>query len=118
MKEFKDEKKLKLSQIIAISSNEKGNKLKKITDVYQGFKNDSKYDGLTRTYQPFSDEDVDKLPPENKLIESNLTEELKTVFESLSSMLDVCVTQDIGNMYAKADIIVNDKCVASDVPAV
>jgi len=105
----------KLNQIVAVVNGVKTKTARTLTDVYQNLKKDQLYDGISRTYQPL-DEDGETQPPEQKLVQATTNDAIGTVKEALVTMFDVIYTQDVANGQAKAEIKVDGKVVANDVP--
>lgn len=108
-------KELKLNQIIAIGNGEKSKSKKVITKVYQKLGKELLFEGLTKTYKPI-DEEGEKFPKEEKLVQYTVKEAIEEVSEALKSMINIVATQDYANCNAKADIIVDDNPILKDVP--
>jgi hypothetical protein len=105
----------KLNQIVAVVNGVKTKTAKVMTDVYHDLKKDQLFDGISRTYQPL-DEDGETCPPEQKLVQLTTDNAVETVREALTNMFDVIYTQDVANSQAKADVVVDDKVLAPQVP--
>lgn len=105
----------KLNQIVAVVNGVKTKTARLLTDTYQQLKKDQLFDGISRTYQP-SDEDGETCPPEQKLVQLTTTDAIVNVKSALKEMFDVIYTQDVANCIAVADVVVDDKVLATGVP--
>lgn len=105
----------KLNQIVAVVNGVKTKTSKVLTDMYQQLKKDQLFDGISRTYQP-SDEDGETCPPEQKLVQLTTKDAIANVREALVNMFDVIYTQDVANGIAVADVTVDGKTLANNVP--
>jgi hypothetical protein len=105
----------KLNQIIAVTAGKKTRAKDAITKAYQMLQKKDLLDGITRTYKP-KDEEGDRLPSEEKHVQLRVNDALKEVGQELCDLFDVVFTQDVANTVAKADIVVDGKTVAKQVP--
>lgn len=105
----------KLNQIVAVVNGVKTKTQRTLTDVYQGLKKSQLFDGISRAYQPL-DEEGETLPPEQKLVQLTTNDAIVTVKEALAKMMDTIYTQDVANCSAKANVVVDGKVLATDVP--
>ena len=105
----------KLNQIVAVVNGVKTKTQRTLTDVYQDLKKGQLFDGISRAYQPL-DEEGETFPPEQKLVQSTTNDAIETVKEALVKMIDTIYTQDSANCSAKANIVVDGKVLAQDVP--
>lgn len=105
----------KLNQIVAVVNGVKTKTARTLTDVYQNLKKDQLFDGISRTYQPV-DEDGETQPPEQKLVQATTNDSILVVKEALTNMFDTIYTQDVANSQATANVVVEDKVLASGVP--
>jgi hypothetical protein len=108
-------KTLKLNQIIAIANGEKSRTKKILTKLYQQMDKESLFSGLSKTYEPLDDEG-EKLPQEDKMVQFNVKDCIKEVTSTLGEMINIIATQDVGNCSARADIIIDDKVLVEQVP--
>jgi len=110
---------MKLNQVIAISGGEKTRQEKVITSLYQKMDKSVLFEGLTRRYSPFNDEDnTEKLPDDDKLVQLTVKDAIEEVSAACESMFNIVATQDVGNCSAKADIELEDGTVVlENVPA-
>lgn len=105
----------KLNQIIALEKGIKASSERVVTDVYHLFQRVDAFSGLVRTYEPLEEDGV-QLPPESKKVVAkvpDLVTQLQTAWERL---FDLTATKDTTNQTAKADIVVGDTVLATDVP--
>ena len=105
----------KLNQIIAVANGKKATGTAAITAVYQVLQKSDLFNGFERKYQAHDDEG-EKLPSENKLIQQTVAGNLAAAQESLIDMMNVVATQEYGNCSAKADIVVDGVTLAEKVP--
>lgn len=73
------------------------------------------FSGLTKTYQP-NDEDGERLPEEEKLVQLTVDELLQKGVEVLSPLIDAVATQEWANCVATADVVVDNQVILDNVP--
>lgn len=105
----------KLNQIVAVEKGVKATAQRTVTNAYHSVQNEGPLSGLTRTYQPRSEEG-DTLPAESTKVQFTVTDKLAEVEESLTRLFDVTATKDWGNAEAKADVVVDGNVLLEDVP--
>lgn len=105
----------KLNQIIAVVSGKKQEAKDAITKCYHLIQKSPLFDGINKTYRPKEDEG-DKLPSEEKLIQVKVKDLVSEVSDVLTKMFDTVATQDWTNCEAKADIKVNNEVLVPQVP--
>jgi hypothetical protein len=105
----------KLNQIIALVSSKKPRCQAVLTEVYKTLQKVDLFSGLQRNYAPL-DEEGEKLPAENKLVQQTVTGQLDKAKAALVEVIDIVATQENGNCEAVADIKVGDKVLATAVP--
>ena len=105
----------KLSQIIALANGKKARSQAEITVLHHQLQKAVLLDGITRTYRPLN-EDGEKFPPESKKVQLRVTEMISRARAAMSDVIDIVVTQDTANTKAFANIIVDGKAIATDVP--
>jgi hypothetical protein len=105
----------KLCEIIAVVSGKKGEVQKKVTEHYHLFQKGELFDGLSRTYQPRTD-DGEMLPPENKQPQMKAKDLIADGSARWKELFDLTLTLDQGNCTAKGDIVVDDVPLATNVP--
>ncbi|HSU66930.1 MAG TPA: hypothetical protein VLJ39_08670 [Tepidisphaeraceae bacterium] len=89
--------------------------VKEFTEIHKEMQKHELLSGISRTYQP-ADEDGEQLPPESKQVQVRVTDKIRQAREALIDLLDVVITQDAANCEAKADLVVDGKTLAKDVP--
>lgn len=104
-----------LNQIIAL---EKGVKSRAHADVVSRALELAKaplLSGISRTYRP-KDDEGEQLPPESTRVQLRATEVLADVQSALTRLFDVTLTKDVANGAAKADLVVDGRTLAPDLP--
>jgi hypothetical protein len=105
----------KLHEIIAVVSGKKGEAEKAVTEAYHLLQKPEFFDGLERTYRPLED-GGEKLPPESKRPQHAVRDLVAKARARWADLFDLTATLDAGNQVAKADVEVDGKVVAKDVP--
>lgn len=105
----------KLNQIIALAPGRKTQAQKAMTEAYHKFQKDDLLFGVSRTYRP-KNEDGDMFPPEKKSVQVKVAKTLEQLCQSFTDMVDAVATLDTGNTMASANIVVNGKTIAENVP--
>jgi len=109
---------MKLNQVVAIVKGKKERMRAAMTAIHHGWKSEG-LSGMARTYKPLN-EDGSTFPNENKPILVHAKSGLTKLVIEMEDFIDVIATQEIGNTFAKADIIAKvggiENVVAADVP--
>jgi hypothetical protein len=105
----------KLNQIVAVVNGQKTRTQKSLTELHHKCQKADLFAGISRRYQP-KDEEGEQLPPEDKQVQERVAEICLEAKASLARLLEVVRTQDEANCKAKADVIVGNEKVLSDVP--
>lgn len=105
----------KLNQVIAVASTKKSAAKSEMERAYHAFQKPGLFTGLHKVYDP-KDEGGEELPEESKRIELKVTDIINSLQKSWSEMVDVVVTNDVGNSEAKADVIVGGTTLLTQVP--
>lgn len=105
----------KLCEIIAVTSGKKGEVEKAVTDSYHRLQKGELFDGLSRTYRPRT-EDGEQLPAEGKQPQLHVRDLIAEACDRWVELFDLTLTLDHGNCQARADVEVDGKAVARDVP--
>lgn len=105
----------KLNQIVAVEKGVKSKTQKDITAVYHTIQKAPLLTGIARTYEP-KDEEGDRLPSEQTLVQVKVEDVLEEATESLTRLFDVTLTKEVTNANAKADVKVNGQTLLADVP--
>lgn len=104
-----------LNQIIAVMNGKKKRTSEVLTEAYHLLQKRELLSGLTRTYQPLSD-DGEPQPDERKNAQCSVPQVISAVKASLGELLNIVATQDNANTLAKADIVVDGKVIVPGVP--
>jgi len=107
----------KLHQILALEKGLKTKREKVMTAAYQLFQKGATgpFLGISRSYQP-RDDDGEALPGEDNRVQTRVDEEIATVVEALTELIDLTVTKDAANCGATGTITVDGVDLAADVP--
>ncbi len=106
----------KLNQIIAVEKGVKSRSLEEITEAHHALQKPALLSGIARTYRP-RDEEGEQLPPESTRVQIKAEEIIHQTVAIMTKLFDVTATKDWANCKAKADVVVNGKTLASQVPA-
>lgn len=111
--------KTQLHQILAVESDRKNVVNKVIAEGKNTFnKKPGLFNGIFRSYQPIDEKDVERFSDETKPVEYTVRDKFQYVMKHVASYVDLAYQKDMANTMAKADIIVDDDVLASNVPAV
>jgi hypothetical protein len=105
----------KLNQIIAVEKGVKSKSFQELTEAHHAVQKAALLSGIARTYQP-KDEEGEQLPPESTKVQVRTEDVLRDVSKNLSRLFDVTATKDATNCVAKANVVVDNKTLLSDVP--
>lgn len=106
---------VKLCQIIAVEKSVKEKAHKDLTAIYQSLPKADAMNGIARTYRP-KDDEGEMLPPETKYVQVRSVEVIDQIKDITGRFMDVQYTKEVGNTFAKADIVVEGKVLLADVP--
>lgn len=105
-----------LAQIIAVQKGVKATAEGTKTKAYHDLQKATTLSGLSRTYKPIVDGD-EQLPPESTRVQMKAQDAIDQVTAALTRLFDVEATKEEANTRAKADVVVDDKILLSNVPA-
>lgn len=105
---------MKLNQVIALVQGKKARASKLLTSIHQGWKKD-RLNGISRNYSP-KDEDGDQFPPEHRIVQVRVRDEIQKVRDELADFYNIVATQEKGNTTAKADIKIGNDTILMEVP--
>jgi hypothetical protein len=105
----------KLNQIIAVEKGVKSKSYQELTEAHHAVQKVALLSGLARSYQP-KDEEGEQLPPESTKVQVRSEEMLRNIAVSLTKLFDVTATKDATNCVAKANVVVDDQTLLTDVP--
>lgn len=105
----------KLNQIVAIEKGVKTETHQSLMAAHQRIQKAELLAGIARSYKPRDDEG-ESLPPESKRVQVRAREVIADVTATLGRLLDVTATKDVTNCSAKADLVVDGRTLAKDLP--
>lgn len=106
----------KLNQIVAVEKGAKSDANAAITAIYHRVQKPDMFAGIARHYEPLLD-GGETLPPESTRVMLNAEELLTLALRDVwTRLLDLTLTKDTANTHAKADIVVDGRTLATDVP--
>jgi hypothetical protein len=105
----------KLNAVVAVVNGQKSRTQKTLTELHHKCQNAALFAGISRRYQP-KDEEGEQLPPEDKQVQERVGDICLEAKASLACLLQVVRTQDEANCKAKADVVVGNEKILSDVP--
>lgn len=106
----------KLSQVVSVEKPTKQRTERFLTDINKMLQKPDFFNGFNRSYTPVKDED-ERLPPENKLVQNNVTLLLPQIVAAMTDLWNISATRDWANCQAKADIEIDGQVVMQGVPA-
>lgn len=106
----------KLNQILAIEKQTKASASSDLTGVYHQLQKEALLGGVSRTYAA-KDDDGERFPSENQIVQLNVAKLLESVTKALSPLYNVTFQRDFANCSARADVVVDGKMLLTDVPA-
>lgn len=105
----------KLNQIVAIENGVKSTAHQRFTAIYQTLQKGGLLSGLSRTYQPRTEEG-EQLPPEQTRVQVRVEETLEQATEILTELFDITATKEWANCHARANVVVDGQTLLEDVP--
>lgn len=105
----------KLNQIIAVEKGVKSKSFQELTEAHHAVQKPALLSGISRTYQP-KDEEGEQLPPESTKVQVRTEEVLRQISGTLTKLFDVTLTKDATNSTAKANVVIDDQTLLTDVP--
>lgn len=106
---------MKQHELIAIEGDVKKEVKRTQTDLYHLLQKSDLFFGLEKTYTPLDEED-EKLPAENKIVQRDVQETVRDFAKSTVNWLNVMMSKDVGNQVAKADIEIDGEVIVPNVP--
>lgn len=94
----------RLNQIVAIERDLKKTAYADLSKNHQLMQKAGIVTGETKTYRPTDEQGV-RLPPENRLLQTRVEDELDAVASKQSPYFDLVLTKDKGNMVAEAELV-------------
>jgi hypothetical protein len=105
----------RLNQIIAVEKGVKSKSFADLTEAHHALQKTAPLSGIARTYQP-KDEEGEQLPPESTRVQIKGEDILRKVATTLTRLFDVTATKDWTNCVARADVVVEGRTIATQVP--
>lgn len=109
---------LLLHQLLAISEGVKSRVSKAKTEIHKTIQKRDLFGGLSKTYRP-KDEGDEKAyiyPPENKLVQNTVQEQVTAFTSLLVELFDTITTLDKTNQAAVGNIVINGTVISENVP--
>lgn len=106
---------MKLHEAIALRKGEIGRNKSLLAELLHGFKKPAIFNGMVKSYESL-DDDGEKLPPESKRVQRQVSKDLKTAQSSIAKLWGIIGAVEIGNTDAKADIEIDGKTIMTGVP--
>jgi len=107
---------MKLSEVIAIEKGIKSRTYAAVTELHKQSQKPEPFNGYNKSYRPLAEEG-EQLPPERKKVVLTATSVLAEVAKNQTELFDIVASKDWGNLHAKADLEVEGRLLAKDVPA-
>lgn len=107
---------VKLNQILAVEKGKKARTYAQISEIYKAIQKGGLFTGMTRSYQPKNDDDNERLPAENVLVQQRVPELIATVRAETIEAWDITATKEWGNVEAVADIVVGGVTLVAEAP--
>jgi hypothetical protein len=104
-----------LAQLVAVEKGVKARANDDFTKLYHLAQKPDLWSGISRTYQP-KDEEGERYPPESTRVQVRVGDVLDGAATALVRLFDVTATKDEANSRAKANVVVDDLVLLSDVP--
>ncbi|WP_412539689.1 hypothetical protein R8Z50_28170 [Longispora sp. K20-0274] len=105
----------KLNQIIAVEKGVKSKSFHELTEAHHAVQKPALLSGISRSYQP-KDEEGEQLPPEATKVQTRAEDVLRQVGVGLTKLFDVTASKDATNCVARADVVIDERVLLSDVP--
>jgi len=105
-----------LGEVVAIEKVARQRANKQTGEVHKLGQKEVVFTGLSRTYTPFDDDDIVRLPPEGNQVQEYAENLLSRFANALSPALDLAATKDEANTQARGDVIVDNQTILPQVP--
>jgi len=106
----------KQHQVIAVEKGIKSRQHKFITAAYHLFTKPSFFDGFSKVFEKRNEDEAD-LPDETQLVQQQVEQMLQDIAEQNTEYWDIVAAKDHANCVAKADVVVGDTVLLTQVPA-
>lgn len=109
----------KLHEVLAVEGSLKGTSEKVIKECQKVFgTKQTHFIGHIKTYTPLNADDTETIPEDRLELVTTVNDKLSYIQESIIDALDAMYQKESTNTLAKADIIIDDEIIETDVPAV
>jgi len=105
-----------LNQVIAMEKGIKSRAYAKVTEIHKISTKSDLFNGFTKTYKK-KDEEGEDYPQEKKKVIQSVNEQINSLSQSMTEMLDITATKDYANCKAIADVVVDGLVLVKDAPA-
>ena len=106
----------KLNQIVAIEDGSKKSGYADLTKTHHVLQKPDLFNGFISTYKPYSEDPSLNQPEQRKAVQQNAPEIVRQAWQGLIELWNIVATKDNGNCRAKADVVVEGKVLATQVP--
>lgn len=108
--------KTKLNQWVGIRKGAAQRATSQLSKHYHQAKKPGDFVGMHKKFEALTTENEGLYPDEKKVIQADAAELLRDVRGMMSDWINVVATCDVGNMQAKADVVVDGQTLLEDVP--
>lgn len=105
----------KLNQIIAVEKGIKAQVNRELTDIHHNLQKEPLLSGISRSYTVKVDGE-EQLPNESTRVQVKAKEMVGKVNNLMADLFDITINKDLANTQAKADVVVDETLIASNVP--
>lgn len=105
----------KLNQIIAIEKGIKSRAYAAASELHKINQKPALFEGFQRAYTP-KDDDGERLPAESKVVQFRARDILAKLRLDIGNLMDITVQKDIANTQARANVVVDDAAILTDIP--
>lgn len=106
---------MKLNQVLAIEAGSKKQEYADVSRTHHELQRSELFCGFISTYQPLAEDGVEQ-PEQRKVVQKDALEVLKQLQGQIGNLWDIVSTKDVGNCSAKANIVVDGRVLAENVP--
>lgn len=107
----------KLHELLAVESSLEKAANKLMQESLKTLNKETLFNGQHRTLKMFREEDKDSELSETQLVETTVDENIDYIVTPIAKWIDVVLRKDVANTSAKADLVVESKTIAKDLPA-
>lgn len=105
-----------LSQVLALHAGAKNRYDTLVKEFNKAAQKGALFNGVRKTFRPIEDGGI-KFPDERQEVQMTVEDKLSEITDSLVEILDITAVRDYGNCEAKADVIVGEQTILTDVPS-